>query len=151
MIYLQDIPKQYTYCFAGKDLCPKAGTCLRAIAAQLLSDSREKVTKKIISVVNPVYVARLSAPGTCTFYRDSEPVRFAKGMTRLFDNLPLKQAHAVRLHVMRCFSCESYFYHSRNGKRLISPEEQKAILRAFSSADSTFVPEFDEYVYAINW
>ena len=151
MIYLQDIPKQYTYCFAGKDLCPKAGTCLRAIAAQLLSDSPEKVSLKILSVVNPVYVARLSPPGTCMFYRDNEPVRFAKGMTRLFDNLPLKQAHAVRLHVMRCFSCESYFYHSRNGKRLIPPDEQKSILRVFSSANVKFVPEFDEYVYAIDW
>ena len=39
MILLQDVPDGYEYCFAGNGKCPKASSCLRAIAAQLLSES----------------------------------------------------------------------------------------------------------------
>ena len=150
MIYLQDIPKLYAYCFAGKDICPKAATCLRAIAAQLLTDSPEEPLKMITSV-NPVYVQRLPNPDSCLFYRDNKPVRYAKGMTQLFEDLSLKQARLIRLRVMSCFSCESYYYQSRRGNRLISPKEQEAIRNVFRSAGIANDPKFDQYQYSLAW
>ncbi|MFQ8971253.1 MAG: DUF6078 family protein [Bacteroides uniformis] len=44
MILLQDVPDGYEYCFAGNGKCPKASSCLRAIAAQLLSESEAPPT-----------------------------------------------------------------------------------------------------------
>lgn len=150
MISLQDIPKKYALCFAGKNTCPKAQTCLRAIAAQLLGESEGRPSP-VIDTVNPIYIGRLASPEDCACYRSSEPARFAKGMTRLFDEIPLKQAHLIRMKVMRCFSCESVFYQSRKGTRLISPEEQEAILHVFRSAKLDITPQYDEFRYEVAW
>ena len=147
---LQDIPPYYAYCFGGKDLCPQAATCLRAIAAQTLAESEEE-GKHILYCVNPVYVQRLSPTDSCRYYRNNKPVRYAKGITQLFEDLPLKQSRIVRLRVMQCFSCESYFYQSRKGKRLISPQEQEAIRNVFRSARVVGEPKFDEFRYDLAW
>ncbi|MDO5420367.1 MAG: DUF6078 family protein [Bacteroides sp.] len=147
---LQDIPPYYAYCFAGKDLCPKAATCLRAIAAQTLAESEEE-GKNILYCVNPVYVQRLSSADSCRYYRNNKPVRYAKGMTQLLEDLPLKQSRVVRLRVMQCFSCESYYYQSRKGERLISPQEQEAIRSVFRSAGVAGEPKFDKFQYSLAW
>lgn len=150
MIYLQDIPKRYAYCFAGIGVCPKANTCLRAIAAQTIIDSPEQPVK-VIESINPVYVQRLTPADSCPYYRNNQPVRYAKGMTQLFEDLPLRQARSVRLQVMRCFSCTSFFYESRKGLRLISPKEQEDIRKVFRSAGVNSEPKFDEYQYSLAW
>ncbi len=150
MIQLQDIPEHYTYCFAGKETCPQAATCLRAIAAQLLSESPDP-QPATLHTVNALYIEQLPAPAACSQYRSNRPVRYAKGMTRLFDELPLKHSHSIRLKVMYCFSCESYFYRSRKGTRLISPQEQQAIINVFRNAKLNITPKFDEYRDEVDW
>lgn len=150
MILLQDVPDGYAYCFAGKDKCPKASSCLRAMAAQLLSESEESQPKSV-RAVNPFYVGRLSDLSACACYRSSEPLRYARGMSHLFDELPLKQASLVRLRVMGCFSCERYFYHCRKGDRLITPEEQRRIAGVFKSIGIEAKPKFDGYEYGLAW
>ena len=83
MILLQDVPDGYEYCFAGNGKCPKASSCLRAIAAQLLSES-EGPQPQSVRAVNPFYVGSLSGSSTCARYRSSEQLHYARGMTRLF-------------------------------------------------------------------
>lgn len=134
----------------AKTFAPKQPTCLRAIAAQTLAESEEE-GKHILYCVNPVYVQRLSPTDSCRYYRNNKPVRYAKGITQLFEDLPLKQSRIVRLRVMQCFSCESYFYQSRKGKRLISPQEQEAIRNVFRSAGVVGEPKFDEFRYDLAW
>lgn len=150
MIVPQDVPSGYAHCFAGKDSCPKADSCLRAIAAQLLTASKEPQPQNVLTV-NAMYVAQLPTPTACPLYRSNEPLRYAKGMTHLFDELPLKQAVIVRPRVMNCFTCESYFYQSRKGERLISPEEQQKIAKVFRKVGADFSPKFDDYQDAIAW
>ena len=58
MILLQDVPDGYEYCFAGNGKCPKASSCLRAIAAQLLSES-EGPQPQSVRAVNPFYVGMM--------------------------------------------------------------------------------------------
>ena len=89
MILLQDVPDGYEYCFAGNGKCPKASSCLRAIAAQLLSES-EAPQPQSVRAVNPFYVSSLSGSSTCARYRSSEQLHYARGMTRLFDEVPAK-------------------------------------------------------------
>ena len=150
MIQRHDIPNGYAHCFAGKDDCPRANTCLRAIAARLLTESNEP-QPQTVHTVNAAYVAQLPDRAACPLYRPSEPLRYAKGMTRLFDELPVKQVAAVRSQVMGCFSCERYFYHSRKGDRLISPDEQRKIAHVFRNAAPGVTPKFDGYEYVIPW
>ena len=91
MILLQDVPDGYEYCFAGNGKCPKASSCLRAIAAQLLSES-EGPQPQSVRAVNPFYVGSLSGSSTCARYRSSEQLHYARGMTRLFDEVPHQAA-----------------------------------------------------------
>ena len=150
MILLQDVPGGYDYCFAGMDKCPKAASCLRAIAAKLLSESEEQPSK-FVHVVNPLYLNRLPELSACGCYRSCEPLRYARGMTRLFDEIPTKLLPAVRSRVMGCFSCERYFYLSRKGERLISPAEQQRIANVFKAAGFGDKLKFDGYEYQICW
>lgn len=150
MIELKNVPVGYDYCFAGIGRCPKASTCLRAIAAQLLSESEEPQPKSV-NVVNPLYVERLPDLSACECYRSNEPLRYARGMTHLFDEVPARLLSTVRRRVMGCFSCERYFYHSRKGERLITPAEQQRIAGAFKAAGITARPKFDSYELGLAW
>lgn len=151
MILQQDIPHGYAHCFASKDNCPKAESCLRAIAARLLTESNEP-QPQTIHTVNTMYLKQLPPNSTsCALYRSCEPVRYAKGMAHLFDELPMKQAAGVRNRVIACFTCERYFYYSRKGNRLISPEEQRRIAHVFRSTGLGMTPKFDDYEYVIEW
>lgn len=150
MILLQDVPDGYEYCFAGNGKCPKASSCLRAIAAQLLSES-EAPQPQSVRAVNPFYVGSLSGSSTCARYRSSEQLHYARGMTHLFDEVPTKLLFTVRHRVMGCFSCERYYYHCRKGERPISPEEQQRIARVFKAIGIGTKPKFDHYEYAVAW
>lgn len=94
MILLQDVPDGYEYCFAGNGKCPKASSCLRAIAAQLLSES-DPPQPQSVRAVNPFYVSSLSGSSTCARYRSSEQLHYARGMTHLFDEVPTKLLFTV--------------------------------------------------------
>ena len=150
MIRFEDVPYGYEYCFAGANNCPKAATCLRAIAAKLLSEA-EQPQPATLHAVNPFYVERLSDFSACACYRSNELLRYARGMTTLLDEVPLKQAATIRLRVMECFSCERYYYHSRKGERLITPEEQERIAGVFKDAGLNITPRFDGYEYGLAW
>lgn len=151
MITQHDVPANYAHCFAGKDFCPKANSCLRAIAAQLLIQSKEP-PPRTVQTVYASYVEQLTDPASCPLYRPCEPVRYAKGMTHIFDELPLKQAPIARSKVVNyCFSCERYYYYSRNGSRLISLDEQQKIAHVFRKIAPDLTPKFDGYEYVIEW
>lgn len=150
MILLQNVPDGYEYCFAGSGKCPKAASCLRSIAAQLLSESEEPQPRSV-RVVNPLYVERLADFSACECYRSSEPLRYARGMTRLFDEVPAKLLATVRRRVMGCFSCERYYYHSRKGERPITPTEQQRIAAVFKDAGIAAKPKFDGYEQGLDW
>ncbi|MDO4164994.1 MAG: DUF6078 family protein [Bacteroides sp.] len=150
MIQLQDVPHGYAYCFADSTTCSKASTCLHAVAANLLAES-PNAQPSTLHTINPLYVRNLTGASACEHYRSSEPVRYARGMKRIFDDIPLKQAHVIRLRVMDCFSCESFFYRSRRGTRLITPSEQQAIARVFRAAGLSTAPTFDSYENGYIW
>ena len=61
MILQQEIPYGYAHCFAGKDNCPKADSCLRAIAAKLLTESKEP-QPETVNTVNAMYREQLTKP-----------------------------------------------------------------------------------------
>ncbi len=150
MITLQDIPKSYSYCFAGEAVCPKAKTCLRAIAARVLSETEGEITP-FLHTINPIYVERMKKADRCPKYRDNTPLRYARGMKDLFDDVPLKKARPLRLEVMRCFSSRSTFFLCRKGEVLITPQQQTAIANIFKKYGISEAPKFNGYQDALNW
>lgn len=149
MLTHTDIPANYLYCFASQSTCPLAGTCLRAIAAQLLKDA--PIDNQQVNALSPYFAEKRAGNKPCAFYRNNRPVTFAKGMTHLFDELPYAKAHTVRRAVMNCFSCETYFYQSRKGERLISPEELQKIQKVFQRDVPHLSPKFDDTIEQIDW
>lgn len=149
MILRQDIPAGYVYCLHG-DRCPKAETCLRAIAARLQAEGGDGLPQTL-HVVSPYYLDSLPSADKCTYYRSNTLQRYARGMTCLFQDVPLRLSSVLRQRVMNCFSCERYFYHSRKGERLITPAEQRNIAEAFRRSGITAPPKFDGYVETLVW
>ena len=92
MILLQDVPDGYEYCFAGNGKCPKASSCLRAIAAQLLSES-EGPQPQSVRAVNPFYVGSLSGSSTCARYRSS-----AAALCPRYDTPFRRSTHQAAFH-----------------------------------------------------
>lgn len=144
-----NIPKDYIYCPAVDGVCPRAPQCLRAIAYRQLTATETPTKPGPIRIVHPACVA--NATDGCEYYRDSTPVRFARGMTKLFDEIPHRLEADIRRRIMSCFSCRSYYFQSRKGERLITPKEQQDIANVFRRAGMKAEPEFDDYVEETYW
>ena len=144
-----NMPKDYIYCPAADGACPRAPQCLRAIALRLVRGIEAAEMPGPFGIVLPACVAH--AQKGCDYYRDSTPVRFAQGMTKLFDEIPHRLEADIRRRIMACFSCRSYYFQSRKGERLITPKEQQDIANVFRRAGLKAEPEFDDYVEETYW
>ena len=89
-----NIPKDYIYCPAADGACPRTPQCLRAIAYRQLTATEAPAKPGPIRIVHPACVA--SAADGCEYYRDSTPVRFAQGMTKLFDEADFRSIFKYR-------------------------------------------------------
>ena len=78
------------------------------------------------------------------------PMRYARGMRRLFDHIPKAQYHSVRYDVMNVFSSERAFYYAQKGDQLISPEQQAEITTIFNEYELP-APQFDSYEQRPDW
>ena len=144
----EDIPYDYTYCYATDEQCTQTGHCLRRHAAKMNEEQPEPYSA--VSCVTPTYVAKVTTGKPCKHYRSDTPLRYARGMNHLFDDVPRSLDPQVRQRVMQVFSCERIFYYAQTGEYLTSPEEQKRINAIFSKAGLPD-PSFDEYVTQPNW
>lgn len=123
-----NIPGNYTVCIAS-DSCPLAEQCLRVLAYKQLAQSPKQSVS--ISIVNPNNDEIRYATEQCKQFRSSQPKRYAKGMTHLYDHITQHHIKTVRLQVEHCFSSRRVYYYSRSGDMLISPRIQKAIADIF--------------------
>ena len=96
----------------------------------------------IITAIDPRYIASLHGKGGCTFYRSSDLKRYA---------LPSRIVSEVRRCVQNCFTCRSYYFASRKGKRLISPAEQAEIASVFRALCPELRPIYDSFEERYEW
>lgn len=106
-----------------------AEQCLRVLAYKQLAQSPKQSVS--ISIVNPNNDEIRYATEQCKQFRSSQPKRYAKGMTHLYDHITQHHIKTVRLQVEHCFSSRRVYYYSRSGDMLISPRIQKAIADIF--------------------
>ena len=118
----------------------------------MLFRSEEDLSKprEIVSCVTPIYLASVASGKACRHFRSDAPLRYARGMKKLFDAVPKGQYGTIRTKVMNCFSSERVFYYAQRGDQLISPKEQARISAVFKSAGFT-VPMFDTYELSPDW
>jgi len=86
----------------------------------------------------------------CREFRSDTPMRYARGMRRLFDHIPKAQYHSVRYDVINVFSSERAFYYAQKGDQLISPDQQAEITTIFNEYELP-APKFDSYEQRPDW
>ena len=106
------VPGGFGHCMAS---CPQAATCLRHIAYEHLP-----ANKAFVRMLVP-HIAE-QAQGKCKYYCSNAKVRYAKGFTRIIDELSVKQAAAFRERMIGKMGRKNY-YASRKGDRLLPPAE----------------------------
>lgn len=136
------IPNRYKVCELTD--CPKAKSCLRQIAYQLLLDDEDEC---FLSLLKPRFCSK---DGNCTYYRDSSPVVFAKGFTNFQKKMYSHQYQEFMMRLTNKF-CRNPYFVRRRGERLLPPEEQKLILDTLKQVGVTEEMEFDAYEEKIYW
>ena len=132
----------YTVCFAEQ--CPLREQCLRFLVGQYIPD-----TKSTYHCVNPRY--QDVATEQCTLFRNSEKVKFAKGMKNIFNaDMPRKVEPFVRQRLIG-LHCRTYYFEYRRGARLIPPAVQEEVRSLFREVGWTEEVHFDGYVEDYDW
>ena len=132
----------YTVCFAEQ--CPMREHCLRYLVGQQMPDA-----KSTYHCVNPRY--QDVATERCTLFRNSEKVKFAKGMKNIFNaDMPRKVEPFVRQRLIGKH-CRTYYFEYRRGARLIPPAVQEEVRSLFREAGWNEEVHFDGYVEDYDW
>ena len=138
---IETVPTNYTLCI--KSDCPKAATCLRHKATQMMS-----AEVQTWSILSPAYLAQME--GECPHYRSAERVMYARGFVRMMSAMTVHQAHVVKDSIIATFGMAMY-YRMRKGTRLITPAEQETIYNLLEQQGITERPAFDAYTEDYLW
>ena len=74
-----------------------------------------------------------------------QPQRFARGITCLFDDIPLRKAETIKSQLIAHLGRNTY-YRCKQKKRLVRPKEQAYIKKLFLAQGITEEPQYDEYM-----
>lgn len=135
----QHMPKHYLLCY--NDACSQADTCLRRLAAQ-----HGRPADLIVQAVNP----QLNSGPSCRYYKPQNVVRMAYGMLHTYDSVLATDIVPLRRAITDSFGNGSY-YLRRNGKRVITPDEQQRINQLFRDYGYPDGAVFDRYADEIEW
>lgn len=132
----KSLPYGFAYCLDGE--CKHAEKCLRFLASKQITTEQ-----KFFSIINPA--CTMPQTDSCPFFKKGQIVRYALGISRLFDGLPHNKALAVKRAVYAKFS-KGTLYRIQKKVRLITPEEQNSIRKVFIQHEIGSEPLFDEYI-----
>lgn len=128
------VPRGYQYCFQEK--CPMRKSCLRWIAGQHVDPA---VTW------GPAVYPTARKEKECSFYQKAEMQVMAWGFNNLFMNVLKRHDSTLRRTISEYLGGNGTYYRYRNGKKLLSPEQQRWILKLFKKYGYTDV-HFDHFV-----
>ena len=131
-----DFPASFAHCF--REHCLRGDKCLRRQIA--LRAPKERVA---LYSLNPVYLDTLGDQG-CPFFKLDEPQQFAKGITCLYDDVPLRKAQLIKSQIIAHLGRSTY-YRCKQKRRLIRPKEQAYIKKLFLANGISTEPRYDEY------
>lgn len=137
----EKVPTNYTLCIKGD--CPKAATCLRHRATQMMQADVQRW-----SILSPAYLVQIE--GECPHYRSDEKVQYARGFVRMIRTLPVNISEMVAHTLIARFGRNTY-YDMRKGKRAIAPAEQEIILAVVAECGAQQEVVFDSYEENYQW
>lgn len=137
----EKIPYEYALCLNSQ--CPKAGSCLRHLAAESMTEKQE-----YWKIVSPKRLEGVE--GECPYFRSSQPVRYAKGFKNLLDNQTYNKRQEITYNLTSHFGQRMY-YRMRKGERMLLPQEQQIVLNAVKRHGGNASLPFDEYVEDFLW
>ena len=97
-----------------------------------------------VYIINPGHLASLTGE-ECPFFLLDQPQRFARGITCLFDDIPLRKAETIKSQLIAHLGRNTY-YRCKQKKRLVRPKEQAYIKKLFLAQGITEEPKYDEYM-----
>lgn len=136
----QELPDHYPVCMHAD--CPLAESCLHLLAYRELCK-----TEELMRLINP---ARCTVTEDCPYYRDSKPVRYARGFTAFQKRMYPQQYDTFKAILIGKFGRNPYF-ERRRGAYGLPPKEQEMVLRALRQAGVTENIPFDSYEEKTNW
>ena len=136
----KEVPKNYIHCL--NEQCMRSADCLHFKVALYADKDRSG-----FMTINPLYVANREK---CDYFQPDQLIRFASGITYLFDHLPHAKAVRVKDILYKHFGLNT-FYRIQNKKRLIKPEEQDYIREVFLKEGIKEDPVFDKYIDKYDW
>ena len=132
----KDIPMGYPLCFNKE--CKQKENCMHYQARLLLPEDCHYG-----SAIFPT----AWQDGNCMYFKEKRLVRKAWGFTKLYDNVPQRQRAEARQSVHAFFGRgNGPYYRAHHGEIMLSPEQQKEIMRILSKFGSTEGIKFDHYV-----
>ena len=138
---IETVPTGYTLCIKGD--CPKATTCLRHKATQMMPADVQKW-----SILSPAYLVQIE--GECPHYRSTEKVQYARGFVRMIRTLPVNISEMVAHTLIARFG-RNIYYDMRKGKRAIAPAEQEIIRTVVAECGAQQEVVFDAYEENFQW
>lgn len=132
----QDVPAGYQLCFNTQ--CPMRETCLRWNAG-----GKVPADKKWGPAIYPT---ALEADGTCRYFHKMESKRMAWGFDKLFYNVLARDDRPLRRALKQLLGGKTPYYRYNRGDKLLTPEQQSAVIQLFQSMGYTRDLEFDGYV-----
>lgn len=132
-----EFPGSFAHCLNEK--CVRRDTCLRHQVWLRVPQTRGGVY-----IINPGHLASLTGE-ECPFFLLDQPQRFARGITCLFDDIPLRKAETIKSQLIAHLGRNTY-YRCKQKKRLVRPKEQAYIKKLFLAQDITEEPQYDEYM-----
>ena len=133
-------PSHYPVCMHAD--CPLAQRCLRRNAYITLVKSQE-----YMHIVNPEKCTQTEG---CKYFRDNTPVVYAKGFTNFQKKMTQEQYQKFLDILQKKFGRNPYF-ERRNGKTLLTQQEQDLIMETLHQLGIKDEYRFDSYLEAFNW
>ena len=133
------VPTYFVHCFNAHAQCPRAGECLRQLAARHVT-----AVRPTLQVVNPAVWA------DCGLFQPVRLVQEAWGLRNALDRLPHKEAVAIKKRLNRLYTRPT-LSRIMNHQRSIPPTEQAALLKLFAAAGVPADQVFDRVQPSYDW
>lgn len=137
----QLVPYNFAHCFNNQ--CPKAGKCLRNIAAQHCTNNYPT-----LRIINPACIP--ANADKCSHFQSAEKINVAWGIRNLFDNVPHKNVSVLKSQMLAHFGRGKYYRFYRK-ECYLSPEDQAYIRQLFQRYGYKDEPAFESFSKEFDW
>ena len=129
-----DVPPMFARCFLAD--CPQADSCLRHLAGLYLPEN---------TCMGCAVYPNARHDDSCTAFKPTRVVRGAYGFNALFDSVKWRDGAPLRRAIKYMLGGNGPYYRYHHGERLLTPEQQEAILNLVRKRGYTGSLSFDVY------